>query len=343
MHGLHADPSTAVDRPRHFTVRDVLVTARLAILAALAWSLPPRWWAAVCRPWARLSVRLHSARTARQRERLRALFGPMTVNDADRLSASIVEAHHLSQLQLLRCHRIGGWRPHIDFVGRDHVTRALEAGKGAILWVSPTSYAMLVTKMALAREGFEVSHLSREQHGFSASRLGMRLLNPILTSVEERYLKERLVMSAEDSARALVALVQRLRSNQLVSMTVGPLGHRTHAVPLENGALWMAEGAPVLAFRTGAALLPVFTVRTADDSFATVVEPPLSTAPNLDRAAAVQASLAGYVAVLERYLARWPEQFAVLESITLIRPGRRDPSPAAPRPNAGDPRGAALP
>src|SRR5678816_1172526 len=101
-------------------------------------------------------------------------------------------------------------------------------------------------------------------------------------------------MSEEDSASALLTLVHRVRTNQLVSLIVAPFGHRTHAVPLANGALWVADGAPVLALRTGAALLPVFTVRTAGDTFATMVEPPLTAAPDLDRPGAVQALLAGY-------------------------------------------------
>jgi lauroyl/myristoyl acyltransferase len=274
---------------------------------------------------------------------LAALFGPRGGQDAGRLIVAIVADHNLAHLQLLRCHRPGGWRPRIELAGREHVTRALEAGRGAILWVSPSSCAGLATKMAFAREGFEVSHLSREQHGLSASRLGMRLLNPILTSVEERYLKERLVMSDGDSARALLALVDRVRSNRLVSITVAPMGRRTHAVPLGSGALWLAEGAPVLALRSGAALLPVFTMRTAADAFTTVVEPPLTAAPDLDRNAAVRALLAAYAGVLERYLERWTDQFAVLESITLVDPSRSGPSPAAPPPDAADRRAGVPP
>jgi hypothetical protein len=76
-----------------------------------------------------------------------------------------------------------------------------------------------------------------------------------------------------------------------------------------NGAVCVAGGAPALARRTGAALLPVFTVQTGEDTFATVVEPPLTAAANLDHRSAVQALLTAYAAVLESYLKRWPDQF----------------------------------
>ncbi len=43
--------------------------------------------------------------------------------------------------------------------------------------------------MAFHRAGLAVSHLSRASHGFSGSRLGVRVLNPIHTKVEDRYLR----------------------------------------------------------------------------------------------------------------------------------------------------------
>jgi lauroyl/myristoyl acyltransferase len=324
----HSPRQAASQRAPALAGRDLLVIVRLPLMTMIAWGVPPRLWLRVCRPWARLTIRLHRARSTQQRQRLRTLFGPRWFHDVDRLAAAIVENHHLTTLQLLRCYRLGGWRPHIDFAGREHVTRALDAGKGAILWVSPSCSSTLVTKMAFAQQGFQVSHLSRRAHGFSGSRIGARVLNPIWTSVEERYLAERLVMSAEESAGALRALVRRVRANQLVSITVAALGQRTYAVPVLSGALCVADGAPVLAYRTGAALLPVFSVCTGDDTFATVVEPPLTAAAHLDRHNAVQALFAGYAAVLERYLVRWPEQFAGFESMTLpLVAGMRSPQP----------------
>lgn len=310
-------PPWPSSRAPALALRDALLIVCLPLWTMIAWSVPPRLWRRVCRPWARLSVRLHRARSDRQRRRLRALFGSGGLDGLDRLASTIVENHHLTHLQILRCHRIGGWRPRIDFTGREHLLRALDAGKGAILWVMPFCSAALVTKMAFAEQGLRVSHLSRLEHGFSPSRIGARFLNPIWTSVEERYLAERLVMSREDSVSALHALVRRLRANQLVSISVSLQGGRTYAVPLLNAALCVADGAPALAYRTGAALLPVFTVCTGEDAFATVVEPALAGAAHPDRETAVQALLAGYAAVLERYLVRWPDQFAGFESLIL--------------------------
>lgn len=318
-------------RAPRLAARDLLLIARLPLMTVIAWSVPPRRWRSICRPWARLSIRLHRARSARQRQRLRTLLGPERSHDSDRLATAIVESHHLLHLQVLRCHRVGGWRPHIDFAGREHVTQALEAGKGAILWVSPSWSSSLVTKMAFAQQGFRVSHLSRGQHGFSGSRIGAQVLNPVWTSVEDRYLAERVVMSDKDPAGALLALARRVRANQLVSITVAALGQRMHAVPVLRGALCIADGAPLLAYRTGAALLPVFTVWTGEDAFTTVVEPPLSAA-HPDRQTAVQALFAGYASVLERYLVRWPDQFAGVESMSLPAPqGMQSPQPWALR------------
>jgi lauroyl/myristoyl acyltransferase len=317
--------------PPLLAAADVALLARLPLMTILAWCLPPRAWWRLCRPWARLSLRLHPARSARQRRRLGALFGTNPGRDLDRLAAAVIEGHNRMLLQLLRCHRPGGWRPRVELSGGEHVRRALAAGKGAVLWITPSWSSTLVTKIAFAQEGFRVSHLSRVQHGFSASRLGMRALNPIWTSIEERHLEERLVLSAENPAAALSALVSRVRANRLVSITVAPQGRRAYAVPVLNAAVWVAQGAPVLAYRSGAALLPVFAVSTGEDAFVNVVEPALSVAAGLDRGDAVRALFAAYAAVLEKYLLRWPEQFAAMESVTLpAAPGMARPQPVSP-------------
>ena len=173
----------------------------------------------------------------------------------------------------------------------------------------PTAFGDLVTKRALHDAGFRISHLSRPAHGFSPSRFGARLLNPIYTAVEGRYLAERLVMSPGQSTGALRELVRRVRDNRLVSITVHSAGRRTDSVPFFNGTIRLANGAPALAQRTGAALLPVYAARTAPGVFVTTVEPPLSVPPGITPADGVRHRLIQCAALMESYVARWPDQF----------------------------------
>jgi len=220
-----------------------------------------------------------------------------------------VACYFEGRLQCLRSYAPGGWRPSIHLVGREHVERALAAGRGAILWVTPMAFNDLVTKMAFSAAGFRVSHLSETRHGLSSSRLGLRVLNPLWTGAEDRYLAERLVMTPGNRGTALRQLTRRVRASGLVSITVTAGGQRCRTVPFLNGTMSIADGAPMLAWRTGAALLPVFTVRGTDGTFVTTVEPPLTVATDNPREVAVQMVMVAYSRLLEWYVLRWPAQY----------------------------------
>ncbi len=296
--------------------RDIFLVGYLPAMALLAWCLPQASWRRLCAASVPLSGGVHRRRRAEQRQHITDLLaGRPLARDADRITAGLVANHHHARLQILRSHRPGSWQPCIILSGREHVEQALRAGRGGILWVAPFVFSDLVTKMAFYQAGFSVSHLSRTEHGFSPSRFGTRVLNPIWTSIERRYVVERFVISGEESVGALRRVIRRVRENQLVSITISSQGQRTHTAPFLNGRLQVAEGAPALACRTGAALLPVFTVHTAEGAFVTTVEAPLQVAPDLEREAVVQSLVAQCAMLLESYTLRWPDQYGGWELV----------------------------
>ena len=74
-------------------------------------------------------------------------------------------------------------------------------------------------------------------------------------------------------------MVQALRSNEVVSVTAGAWeGSDLAEGPLCGGRLSLAIGAPRLAALTGAALLPVFSVRDSARGYRTVIEAPIELA-----------------------------------------------------------------
>jgi lauroyl/myristoyl acyltransferase len=227
---------------------------------------------------------------------------------------------HLARLNLLRCHRPPQWQPRIRLEGADHVAAAIAAGRGAILWVAPMVFSDLMTKLACHRVGFRVFHLSRDGHGYSPTRFGARFLNPICTTVENRYLAERLTMSPRNSAGALRALVQRVRRNEVVSVTVGIQGRTGVAVPFLDGTITLAGAVPSLALRTGAALLPVFTVKQRDGSYLTVIDPPLGDTGSDDRER-VARLVAREAELLASWASRYPAQFVQWDLVQLNESG----------------------
>ena len=291
--------------------QDLGMLLRLPVGAAIAWVVPERFWPHIGRAVASMRMRLRPEWAMAGEATIRRLVGdrPLPLQ-VETVLARHIAWQRLAQLQALRDRRPGGWNPEVRLEGRAHLERALAAGRGAILWVAPFAFAPLVSKIALHRAGFAASHLSRYSHGYSPTRLGARWLNPVRTGVEARYLAERIVVGPEGSTVGpMKALARRLRENRVVSIIVGAYGVRTESIPFLAGRIAVATGAPNLSVRTGAPLLPLFTLRQSGGDFITVIGPPLAPGTAGTRADAIRALIGAFAGELEDYLLRWPDQF----------------------------------
>lgn len=273
----------------------------------LAWCLPERLWWPLCRALARVSMFL-KRNAATYHGELSELIGERRLAvDIHEIARANLANNHLLRLQGMRLYAPHGWRPQIRLVGREHIERALAAGRGAVLWLAPMACKDLIAKMALHQAGYQVSHLSRFDHGFSTSLWGAQLFNPIWTRIENRFLAERLVIAPGVQVNPLRVLIKRLRENRLVSVTATTEGRRLpHRFPFLNGSIALAEGAASLSVTTGAALLPVFTVRQPDGTYVTMVEPALHAATSAATARQVDSLMAQFVKRLETYALRHP-------------------------------------
>ena len=299
-------PATA--RPPFLGATDLRVLAKLPLAGLGAWCLPESWWDAL----AGHAVGLEGAAIEQLARRITTMLGPDRLTEPARvLARRQLAAIRVDQLCFLRSHRPGGWRPMLRLEGSEHLAAALAAGRGAILWVAPTVFQWLATKRALHEACYPVHHLSSPNHGFStASWVGTRLLNPIRTRVEDRYLAERVTLGTDGSAHAaLRRLTAVLRGNGIVSITVAAAGARPVTVPFLAGSLRAAGGAPQLAARTGAPLLPVVTLREGT-GFATRVGAPLARSASGTIDPAPTGLVAALAARLEPYARAHPDQIA---------------------------------
>jgi lauroyl/myristoyl acyltransferase len=288
--------------------RDLYLFLYIPAIAIFSWLLPDRWWWSFACALARLSLFVKRNRAAYRARFAKVLAGHRVEVDLDEVICAHLANNHFRYLQGMRCYAPYGWHPRIRLVGREHIERALAAGKGAILWVAPMASRDLVPKMALYQAGFRVSHLSRYSHGFSRSLLGARLFNPIWTRIENRYLAERLVLSHVNYTAPLRVLVRRLQENRLVSVTAVDAGLRTPELPFLNGTIKISEGAPALTLKTGAALLPVFVVRQVDGSYVVNVDSPLQPPTGVTGDDAIRALFLSFVRIHESYALRYPTQ-----------------------------------
>ena len=226
-----AEPAPYSAQSPTFAWTDAVLPFYLAGMAVVAATVPSRHWRRICRALTiaggTLSGR-HSRRTANIASVLRGYH-----DDADAADIAWEQgiAHNEARLHCLPFYCGRRWHPDIRIDGLDHVEEALAQGRGAILWTQPMAYSDIVTKMAFHQAGHAISHLSRPAHGLTRSRLFAPLFNPIWTSVERRFLAERLVIEGGRVGPVMATITQRLAENKLVSITVGAQARQTCRVP----------------------------------------------------------------------------------------------------------------
>ena len=283
---------------------DVLDTVKLAATALLSWLWPVEEFLSVARKkyhvrgeWARC-IDLIVARL---------LSEHISMQHAYEIDL-VWRARHLEErMQILALHRPGcSWQPRIQMHGLEHLKSALERKSGALIWVSDFVYSSLITKMAFHQAGYEVSHLTRPQHGFSDSPYGVRVLNPLWTKIEDRYIVERISIDKEGTDTALELVRRRLSANRIVSITVGNWARRTLDLAFFKGVIRLATGPAHLSWVCHAPLLPVFTVRSDSGEYHVSIDAAIEqTTSKGDYAQTMQS----YVKILEEYVLRYPDQW----------------------------------
>ena len=290
--------------------KDLTFLAGLPFLALTSWLTDETAWHAIARKAADYSGGILS----RDPETIMARVSEVVGNRAltlppSKISHELVANQTQTSIQVLRDHLPSRWRPSIEVIGEQHLKAALSRGNGAILWDSHFYFAGLVTKIGLHSIGYGLHHLSRREHGFSSTWFGMKFLNPIRTSVERRYIRERLVMPVDDPGSALGVLDERLKQNAVVSITVRGWARQPVKAPFLDGWLAVAPGAPVLAWKTGARLIPVFTVRPEIGRYRIVLGSPIDVRRDRSREEAVSLAAAEYTKRLERFVLDYPGQW----------------------------------
>lgn len=280
-------------------------------MTPLAWFVPRRHWYRIGSLLSPLIARIEgmagaAAVTARVAKVYRTREHAMTPRQ---IVARYRSGHFEEFLNILRCYR--PWRPapECTLTGEEHLAAALKEGCGAILWIDDFHAYSLISKVALFQAGFRTIHLSHPAHGFSRTRFGMAVINPVKIRAEDRWLAERVFMGLDGALVALRTLRKRLRENAIVTITAGPSAHQPVRLKFLEGGVALATGAPDLAFMAGAPLLPLHTVQRNDGRFEVSIEKPIEALRGADRRAFSEAAAREYLGRLEPVVLNHPHQW----------------------------------
>jgi hypothetical protein len=294
------------------TKEDVFFCLELPLLLTLSWFIPARVWKNACYRLEKIKagLKLFSAEPV-QRISSVTLTSSQLGGDARSFSLRNAAGRSEHHLQILRSHHPLGWNPTLTLEGSEYLNDALATGNGAVLWVAHFCFNALAAKKALSDAGFGVWHLSRPEHGFSKSRFGIRVLNPIRVRAELRHLAGRIIIDRSDPGKAKCEAERLLRDNEIVSITAGAWeGRRVATTKLLGGTIELATGAPALAERCNSALLPVFTVRDCDiGSIRVIIDRPIPIPSQQDTAARLALMTQEFGNRLEPHLLAHPDQW----------------------------------
>ena len=290
------------------TSNDVREMVKLAGIALVSWLLPVDELLSAAR-----KIRSMRGEQAHRSPRVdlivaRVLSEYISRQRADEIDADWRARVLEARMQILALHRPGrSWQPKIQIRGLEHLEAALGRKSGAILWVSDFVYSSLITKMAFCQAGYGVSHLTRPGHGFSGTPYGVRVLNPLWTKIEDRFIAERVTIEGGNTDTALELLRSRLTANRVVSITVANWARRTLVLPFFQGEIRLATGPAHLSQTCHTPLLPVFTVRSDNGEYEVSIGSALDvqTISQGDYARTIRS----YVETLKEYVLRYPDQW----------------------------------
>lgn len=302
---------------------DLVTLFSLAALLFPSWILPERWWAPLWRVGMHLPVLGKPKAIRRNGKVIERALGNVSAEQAHAIARRLKASVYEIRCQDLRAWRPGwnsraGWAPKLALEGEAHLIAALTGGKGAVLWVSPTVFNSLPTKIALHAKGYKVSHLSSPGHGVSETRFGVETLNRVRCIPENRYLHQRIVFDSAAPTTSMRKMMRALKAGEIVSIVAANTeGFEMVRAPIFGGVLPIAVGAPRLAALTGAPLLPTFVFRDPDLGFRVVIEAPMPVDLKLPADERTVSAAAEYLRRSEPWVRRYPEQWRAWSKLRL--------------------------
>jgi lauroyl/myristoyl acyltransferase len=208
-------------------------------------------------------------------------------------------------------------RQGVDIRGVEHLQRALEKGKGVILWESSSFGKRVLSKRILHENGFSIQQVFAETHfegflrgGRSATWVQRHIIKRVLEKSEKRFVSEIIYLPSSDSLVFTRILLDRLKQNAILCVPGdGNEGQKRIPMKCLNHIQLFATGMVSLARISGASILPMFCTGEENGRISLIIEPPIYINKRADRERGLENSVSQYVSLLESYIRKYPEEY----------------------------------
>jgi lauroyl/myristoyl acyltransferase len=297
---------------------DLRSLAKLSAGYLLALIVPRRMDQWVLRRFVGTSLGVRKAMTQRVEGRMRQVLGPY-LPDADFKALAIEYCEMAREIQWLRMRAFHTTALPMEtsVEGLERVAEARDVGRGVILW-GMSFCESLPVKVALQRAGLDIVHLSSAQHGVASPHtdLGLQIVGPLHNAPENPFLRERLIIPADESLGYVRVLKKRLSDNGCVYIRGDIHSVRTNVVAMVCGReANFAPGAPGLSLQLGSPLLPIHVVRDGPFRYRAVIHPPVDVDRGLDKKQFVRKAVDQFAELIEASALESPSSWEYARAI----------------------------
>jgi lauroyl/myristoyl acyltransferase len=270
----------------------------MTFLAAflLAFATPRPAWPAMARWLGTLHVRLSPPRLA---DTVATLTRHGVAVTEHGLAVDLSTYTYLDTIEAISDYLPFRRRGTSELVGLEHVRAAQALGRGVIIWKTQARCSGISAIRGYPGAGLAVIALRSFAHPLSDTALGLILLNRIRTNVEDRNLGGIIMLEPDGGRSARQQMEAVLQRNEIISLAPVGTGHNPIVVPFMGGTLRVGRGAPSLALKTGAPIVPMTTTAKPGPVYIAEFDPPIW----VDPPAEGRPALVNHVAAADPYQA----------------------------------------
>lgn len=190
-------------------------------------------------------------------------------------------------------------KKRVGLIGKENLDNALSRGRGAILVSAHFgNFPLLLGRLAV--EGYPAGGIMKPMHD---------------KGVEKIFLEKRKrfgvkTIYSQPREECVNNTIRALRENELVFIPIDQnFGSGGVFVNFFGKKAATAAGPVILAQRTGAALLPCFIVRQADDTHKIIFEPAINLEEGKDSRETVRVNIQKLTGIIEAYIRKYPAEW----------------------------------